>query len=78
MILTPAAAKAVTARVTEAPPLEPAHQALGDHLVKALPMLLGNEDPDKHNGSRHKLKQNRTALGGKTVVVFNGRVQFLL
>lgn len=57
MILTPAAAKVVAARVTEAPPFEPAHQALGNHLVKTLPVLLGNEDPDEHCEIRHKLRK---------------------
>ena len=62
MILAPAAAKAVAAGVTEAPPLEPAHQALGNHLVKTLPVLLGNEDPGKHCGTRVRLsEENRCA-----------------
>lgn len=52
MILTPTSAKAVTARVTEAAPLKSAHKALRNHLVKTLPVLLGNEDPDKHCGIR--------------------------
>lgn len=56
VVLTPAAAKVATARVTEAPPLEPAHQALGNHFVKTLPMLLGNEDPDKHDVFRVNLR----------------------
>lgn len=56
MILAPAAAKVVAARVTEAPPFEPAHQALGNDLVKTLPVLLGNEDPGEHCGIRHKLR----------------------
>lgn len=66
MILTPAAAKVVAARVTEAPPFEPAHQALGNHLIETLPVLLGNEDPGKHCGIRpttsdgqEKLKESR-------------------
>lgn len=50
MILTTATAKVVAARVTEAPPFDPAHQALGNHLVKTLPVLLGNEDPGEHRG----------------------------
>lgn len=53
MILAPAAAEVVTAGVAEAPPFEPAHQALGN-LVKTLPVLLGNEDPGKHCGFREK------------------------
>ena len=62
VILAPAAAKAVAAGVTEAPPLEPAHQALGNHLVKTLPVLLGNEDPGKHCGTRVRLsEENRCA-----------------
>lgn len=56
MILAPATAKAVTAGVAEAPPLEPAHQALGNHLVKTLPVLLGNEDPGKHCGIKSQLQ----------------------
>lgn len=63
MILAPAAAKVVTARVTEAPPFEPAHQTLGNHLVKTLSVLLGNEDPGKHCGIRHNLRLGRKTQG---------------
>lgn len=59
VILTPAAAKVATAWVTEAPPFEPAHQALGNNLVKTFPVLLGNEDPGKHFGIRHNLRLTR-------------------
>lgn len=59
MILAPAAAEVVTAGVTGAPPFEPAHQALGNHLVKTLPVLLGNEDPDKHCGFREKAQTEK-------------------
>lgn len=59
MILAAASAKVVTARVAEAPPFEPTHQALGNHLVKTLPVFLGNEDPGKHGGIRHNYKLRR-------------------
>lgn len=49
-----ASAQAVPAGVAEAPALDPAHQALGDHLVEPLAVLLGNEDPGEHVG--HKLR----------------------
>lgn len=62
VILAAAAAKAVAARVTEAPPLEPAHQALGNHLIKTLPVLLGNEDPGKHCRIRVKHRLSRKAV----------------
>lgn len=48
VVLTPAAAEVAAAGVTEAAALQPAHQALGDHLVETLPVLFGNEDPGKH------------------------------
>lgn len=48
MVLASAATKLAAAGVTEAPPLQPAHQALRNHLVETLPVLLGNEDPGKH------------------------------
>lgn len=81
MILTPTATKVVTAGVTEAPPFEPAHQALGNHFVKTLPVLLGNEDPGKHCGIRHNLRLTRKTKGkqrwrGKLCVQF--RLSFLL
>lgn len=63
MVLTPAATKVVTARVTEAPPFEPAHQALVNHLVKTFPVFLGNEDPDKHCGIKHNLRLRRKTQG---------------
>lgn len=49
MILASATAKAAAAGVTKAAPLQPAHQALGNHFVKTLPVLLGNEDPNTVN-----------------------------
>lgn len=52
MIFASATAKVAAAGVTKAAPLQPAHQALGNHFVKTLPVLLGNEDPDKHCGIR--------------------------
>lgn len=54
MILATAAAEVAAAGIAEAPPLDSAHQALGDDLVEALPMLLGNEDPGKHCGIRYR------------------------
>lgn len=54
MILATAAAEVAAAGVAEAPPLDSAHQALGDDLVETLPMLLGNEDPGKHCGIRRQ------------------------
>lgn len=56
MILAPAASKVAAARVTEAAPFDPTHQTLGNHLVKTLPVLLGNEDPDEHCGVRQKIR----------------------
>lgn len=54
MILATAAAEVAAAGVAEAPPLDSAHQALGDDLVETLPMLLGNEDPGKHCGISYR------------------------
>lgn len=54
VVLAPAAAEVAAAGVAEAPPLDSAHQALGDDLVETLPMLLGNEDPGKHCGIRYR------------------------
>lgn len=48
MVLAAAAAEVGAAGVIEAPPFEASHQALGHDLVKALPVLLGYEDPGKH------------------------------
>lgn len=59
VVLTPTAAKVVAAGVTEAPSFEPAHQALGNHLIKTLPVLLGNEDPGEHCGIKHSLRLTR-------------------
>ena len=49
VVFAAAAAKAVAAGVAEAPPLDAAHQTLGHHVVEALPVLLGNEDPGEHS-----------------------------
>lgn len=62
MILASAAAKVAAAGVTKAAPLQPAHQALGNHFVKTLPVLLGNEDPDKHCGIRNNLRRTGEAF----------------
>lgn len=59
VILATAAAKVTTARVTEAPPFETAHQALGNDLIKTLPMLLWNEDPGKHCVIRQQPATNK-------------------
>ena len=53
VVFATAAAKAVAAGVAEAPSLDAAHQTLGHHVVEALPVLLGNEDPGEHSGHGH-------------------------
>lgn len=57
MVLAPAAAEVAAAGVAEAPPFEPAHQALVNHLVETLAVLLGNEDPGKHGGTGEKQRE---------------------
>ncbi|TNN66148.1 hypothetical protein EYF80_023626 [Liparis tanakae] len=46
VILTTATAEVAAARVTEAPPFDPAHQALGNHLVKTLPISTSSSTLD--------------------------------
>lgn len=54
VVLAAAAAQAVVPVFAEASAAETAHQALGDHLIEALPVLLGDKDPEEHGRRRQK------------------------
>ena len=60
VVLATAPTQPVTAGVTEAPPLQSAHQALGHHVVKAFSVLLGYEDPGEH--VKHKVYPQRDTM----------------
>ncbi len=52
VVFTPAAPQPIVPVLAEASAPQATDQTLGDHLIKALPVLLRDEDPDKH-GTTH-------------------------
>lgn len=55
VVLAPATAEAVVPVVAETSAPQTTDEALRDHLIKTLPVLLRDEDPDKHDTEREKI-----------------------